>query len=53
MTVDGVAIENLISKDPSQYTFAKEVLSNIYNCKMTRGEITKNNNKLRIRKQSR
>ena len=53
MTVDGVGIEKIISEDPSQYTIAKEALSNIFNCKMTSRETAKNNKKLKGRKQSR
>ena len=53
MKVDGVGVENIISEDPSQYNIAKEVLSKIFNCKMTKGETKKNNQKLQIRKQSR
>jgi hypothetical protein len=53
MTVDGVGVEKIISEDPSQYTMAKEALSDIFNCNMTTGETKKNNKKLRMRKQSR
>ena len=53
MTVNGVGVEKIISEDPSQYTMAKEALSNIFNCKMTRRETAKNNKKLQSRKQSR